>query len=98
MDELIGAHLAFVPHVWRRSRFVGVVPRDQLVADVQTATDDVQTGSAGAQSRGARRSESPLTGVCVSGSFQTQSKQRGIVDPMLSIWGQQLIVNEDTDQ
>ncbi|XP_075975068.1 syntaxin-binding protein tomosyn isoform X10 [Anticarsia gemmatalis] len=31
-------------------------------------------------------------------SFQTQSKQRGIVDPMLSIWGQQLIVNEDTDQ
>ncbi|XP_022827794.1 syntaxin-binding protein 5 isoform X1 [Spodoptera litura] len=30
--------------------------------------------------------------------FQTQSKQRGIVDPMLSIWGQQLIVNEDTDQ
>lgn len=35
--------------------------------------------------------------VC-SGSFQTQSKQRGIVDPMLSIWGQQLIVNEDTDQ
>ncbi|KAI8421375.1 hypothetical protein MSG28_009455 [Choristoneura fumiferana] len=30
-------------------------------------------------------------------SFQTQSKQRGIVDPMLSIWGQQLIVNEDTD-
>ncbi|XP_049872687.1 syntaxin-binding protein 5 isoform X2 [Pectinophora gossypiella] len=31
-------------------------------------------------------------------SFQTQTKQRGIVDPMLSIWGQQLIVNEDTDQ
>ncbi|VVC88074.1 unnamed protein product [Leptidea sinapis] len=31
-------------------------------------------------------------------SFQTQSKQRGLVDPMLSIWGQQLIVNEDTDQ
>ncbi|GJQ69234.1 hypothetical protein Trydic_g6383 [Trypoxylus dichotomus] len=30
-------------------------------------------------------------------SFQTQSK-KGIVDPMLSIWGQQLIVNEDTDQ
>lgn len=39
-----------------------------------------------------------LTSVCVPGSFQTQSKQRGIVDPMLSIWGQQLIVNEDTDQ
>lgn len=39
-----------------------------------------------------------LTGVVCSGSFQTQSKQRGIVDPMLSIWGQQLIVNEDTDQ
>lgn len=39
-----------------------------------------------------------LTGVCIPGSFQTQSKQRGIVDPMLSIWGQQLIVNEDTDQ
>nr|XP_021206651.1 syntaxin-binding protein 5 isoform X3 [Bombyx mori] len=36
----------------------------------------------------------PLTEL----SFQTQSKQRGIVDPMLSIWGQQLIVNEDTDQ
>ncbi|XP_044259753.1 syntaxin-binding protein 5 isoform X1 [Tribolium madens] len=30
-------------------------------------------------------------------SFQTQSN-KGIVDPMLSIWGQQLIVNEDTDQ
>ncbi|XP_076258837.1 syntaxin-binding protein tomosyn isoform X4 [Rhynchophorus ferrugineus] len=30
-------------------------------------------------------------------SFQTPSN-RGIVDPMLSIWGQQLIVNEDTDQ
>ncbi|XP_065169293.1 syntaxin-binding protein 5 isoform X4 [Atheta coriaria] len=30
-------------------------------------------------------------------SFQTQSK-KGIVDPMLSIWGQQLIVNEDTNQ
>lgn len=29
-------------------------------------------------------------------SFQT-SKQ-GIVDPMLSIWGQQMFVNEDTDQ
>ncbi|CAD0201996.1 unnamed protein product [Chrysodeixis includens] len=36
----------------------------------------------------------PLTEL----GFQTQSKQRGIVDPMLSIWGQQLIVNEDTDQ
>ncbi|CAH2210287.1 jg3099 [Pararge aegeria aegeria] len=43
-------------------------------------------------------SELQLTGACVPGSFQTQSKQRGIVDPMLSIWGQQLIVNEDTDQ
>uniref|UniRef100_A0A6P7F4Z7 Syntaxin-binding protein 5-like n=1 Tax=Diabrotica virgifera virgifera TaxID=50390 RepID=A0A6P7F4Z7_DIAVI len=30
-------------------------------------------------------------------SFQTQSN-KGIVDPMLSIWGQQLIINEDTDQ
>ncbi|XP_022911476.1 syntaxin-binding protein 5 isoform X1 [Onthophagus taurus] len=30
-------------------------------------------------------------------SFQTQTK-KGIVDPMLSIWGQQLIINEDTDQ
>ncbi|XP_057661872.1 syntaxin-binding protein 5 isoform X5 [Diorhabda carinulata] len=30
-------------------------------------------------------------------SFQTQSN-KGIIDPMLSIWGQQLIVNEDTDQ
>ncbi|CAG9772356.1 unnamed protein product [Ceutorhynchus assimilis] len=30
-------------------------------------------------------------------SFQTPSN-KGIVDPMLSIWGQQLIVNEDTDQ
>ncbi|XP_044756054.1 syntaxin-binding protein 5 isoform X2 [Coccinella septempunctata] len=30
-------------------------------------------------------------------SFQTQTN-KGIVDPMLSIWGQQLIVNEDTDQ
>ncbi|XP_017782470.1 PREDICTED: syntaxin-binding protein 5 isoform X5 [Nicrophorus vespilloides] len=30
-------------------------------------------------------------------SFQTQSN-KGIVDPMLSIWGQQLIVNEDTNQ
>ncbi|KAF5272987.1 hypothetical protein FQA39_LY07636 [Lamprigera yunnana] len=30
-------------------------------------------------------------------SFQTQSN-KGIVDPMLSIWGHQLIVNEDTDQ
>ncbi|XP_055615497.1 syntaxin-binding protein 5 isoform X4 [Toxorhynchites rutilus septentrionalis] len=29
-------------------------------------------------------------------SFQTKCKQ-GIVDPMLSIWGQQLIVNEDTN-
>ncbi|XP_066245384.1 syntaxin-binding protein 5 isoform X2 [Euwallacea similis] len=31
-------------------------------------------------------------------SFQTTPSSRGIVDPMLSIWGQQLIVNEDTDQ
>ncbi|XP_055303976.1 syntaxin-binding protein 5 isoform X12 [Sitodiplosis mosellana] len=30
-------------------------------------------------------------------SFQTKCKQ-GIVDPMLSIWGQQLIVHEDTNQ
>ncbi|CAH1983063.1 unnamed protein product [Acanthoscelides obtectus] len=30
-------------------------------------------------------------------SFQTQSS-KGIKDPMLSIWGQQLFVNEDTDQ
>ncbi|XP_060525863.1 LOW QUALITY PROTEIN: syntaxin-binding protein 5 [Cylas formicarius] len=30
-------------------------------------------------------------------SFQTPSN-KGIVDPMLTIWGQQLIVNEDTDQ
>ncbi|XP_044739568.1 syntaxin-binding protein 5 isoform X2 [Chrysoperla carnea] len=30
-------------------------------------------------------------------SFQTPSKQ-GIIDPMLSIWGQQIIVNEDADQ
>lgn len=29
-------------------------------------------------------------------SFQTKCKQ-GIIDPMLSIWGQQLIVNEDTN-
>jgi syntaxin-binding protein 5 len=29
-------------------------------------------------------------------SFQTQ--KQGIVDPMLSIWGQQMFVNEDTDQ
>uniref|UniRef100_A0A1Q3FYS0 Putative tomosyn n=1 Tax=Culex tarsalis TaxID=7177 RepID=A0A1Q3FYS0_CULTA len=29
-------------------------------------------------------------------SFQTKCKQ-GMVDPMLSIWGQQLIVNEDTN-
>ncbi|XP_058468131.1 syntaxin-binding protein 5 isoform X2 [Malaya genurostris] len=29
-------------------------------------------------------------------SFQTRCKQ-GMVDPMLSIWGQQLIVNEDTN-
>ncbi|XP_026472200.1 syntaxin-binding protein 5 isoform X4 [Ctenocephalides felis] len=31
-------------------------------------------------------------------SFQTHCKQGAIVDPMLSIWGQQLIVNEDTDK
>ncbi|XP_017137103.1 syntaxin-binding protein 5 isoform X4 [Drosophila miranda] len=30
-------------------------------------------------------------------SFQTKCKQ-GIVDPMLSIWGQQIIVHEDTNQ
>ncbi|XP_037918908.1 syntaxin-binding protein 5 isoform X6 [Hermetia illucens] len=30
-------------------------------------------------------------------SFQTKCKQ-GIVDPMLSIWGQQLLVHEDTNQ
>ena len=30
-------------------------------------------------------------------SFQTKCKQ-GIVDPMLSIWGQQLIVHEDSNQ
>ncbi|XP_030568945.1 syntaxin-binding protein 5-like [Drosophila novamexicana] len=30
-------------------------------------------------------------------SFQTKCKQ-GIVDPMLSIWGQQIIVHEDTTQ
>ncbi|XP_046669375.1 syntaxin-binding protein 5 isoform X2 [Homalodisca vitripennis] len=29
-------------------------------------------------------------------SFQT--RKQGIVDPMLSIWGQQMFVNEDTDQ
>ncbi|XP_055525228.1 syntaxin-binding protein 5 isoform X7 [Wyeomyia smithii] len=34
----------------------------------------------------------PLTEL----SFQTKCKQ-GMVDPMLSIWGQQLIVNEDTN-
>lgn len=34
--------------------------------------------------------------VCIVASFQTQ--KQGIVDPMLSIWGQQMFVNEDTDQ
>jgi hypothetical protein len=29
-------------------------------------------------------------------SFQTH--KQGIVDPMLSIWGQQMFVNEDTDK
>ncbi|CAB3254221.1 unnamed protein product [Arctia plantaginis] len=55
---------------------------------------------AGAPHKGSERAGAShaLTGVCIPGSFQTQSKQRGIVDPMLSIWGQQLIVNEDTDQ
>ncbi|XP_063826471.1 syntaxin-binding protein 5 [Ostrinia nubilalis] len=47
---------------------------------------------------GPARPAAPTDAVCVPGSFQTQTKQRGIVDPMLSIWGQQLIVNEDTDQ
>uniref|UniRef100_A0A8D8DDS4 Syntaxin-binding protein 5-like n=1 Tax=Culex pipiens TaxID=7175 RepID=A0A8D8DDS4_CULPI len=30
-------------------------------------------------------------------SFQTKCKQGTVIDPMLSIWGQQLIVNEDTN-
>ncbi|KAL0275833.1 UNVERIFIED_CONTAM: hypothetical protein PYX00_003562 [Menopon gallinae] len=30
--------------------------------------------------------------------FSFQTSKQGIVDPMLSIWGQQMFVNEDTDQ
>lgn len=37
-----------------------------------------------------------LYGLYCVASFQTQ--KQGIVDPMLSIWGQQMFVNEDTDQ
>lgn len=39
----------------------------------------------------------PVFYVYPNCSFQTKCKQ-GIVDPMLSIWGQQLIVHEDTNQ